>query len=288
MYYVFATQAHDYKPAFGGLWADVLEVQQPDYWGWHDLDEIFGSFDSFTPLMMQHDIIGACDGRSCGPFMLFKHSSKERFATVYAHAPQYLTKLALRKHDMLDEEGCCGGQPDDHSHASWMIAHGFRGQYERDPVVFMALLQNEAGWAVQKADGDSHLKYADTFLDSPTGLSMWQDGRMVNIGDHSRELLLFHRTLPSAQGQHLKPESWKTPADLTLTLERMAEFGFLLPGFVPLKWDAEGFGGEGDTFDGWRKDAEGDRKYSTYTKAPNTPPDCPKFLPFILNRQMGC
>jgi hypothetical protein len=117
-------KAHDYKPAFGGLWADIIAEQKAAYWGWHDLDEILGNFEAFTPLFRQHDVIGACDGRSCGPFMLFKHSAKEQFATIYTHAPQYLTKLAARKHDMLDEEGCCGGQPDDHSHASWMIAHG--------------------------------------------------------------------------------------------------------------------------------------------------------------------
>jgi hypothetical protein len=67
----------------------------------------------------------------------------------------------------------------------------------------------------------------------------------------------------------------------------MAEYGYLLPGFMPLKWDAEGFGGEGSTFDGWRKDAEGDGRYFTYEKD-NIPLDCAKFLPFILNRQMGC
>jgi hypothetical protein len=77
---------------------------------------------------------------------------------------------------------------------------GFRQQYNRDPKAFMSLLQNEAGWAVTRADGDSHLKYADKFLNSPTGLSMWQDGHVYVLGDHSRELLLFHRTAPSSQG----------------------------------------------------------------------------------------
>jgi hypothetical protein len=149
-------KAHDYKPAFAALWAGILEDQAAEYWGWHDLDEVFGRFSSFSRVFSAHDVIGACDGRSCGPFMLFKRGGFDR---VFRSCPAYLVKLAARAHDMLDEEGCCGGRGEDHAQhmvsAAWERVHG------RPARVQFALLLLEHAWSDSRPD-ESKVFRSDT------------------------------------------------------------------------------------------------------------------------------
>jgi hypothetical protein len=96
-----------------------------------------------------------------------------------------------------------------------------------------------------------YLKYADSYLHSPTGLSLWRDGELHVLGDHDRELLLYHRPAASADlVGHLRPSAWVDPADLALTVARMVERGYLLPSFVPVQWWADGFGEETTVFTG--------------------------------------
>jgi hypothetical protein len=239
-------KAHDYKPSFAVLWGDYIAEQKAEYWGWHDLDEVLGSFANFAHIFNKHQIISGCDGRSCGPFMLFE---KGGFDQVFQSCPDYLVKLAALKNDMLDEEGCCGGPYEDH--ATYMIHTGWKKHHGTPPKsVYMAMLQNEFGWSGGRV-GTSGFKYADQYIHAPTGLSMWRDGEIHILADHDRELLMFHRPSSSSDTMgHLRPSAWTDPEDLQLTLARMVANGFLLPSFVPLQWWAEGFGTERAVFTG--------------------------------------
>jgi hypothetical protein len=94
---------NDYKPTFGLLFEDY--IKGADWWGWMDLDVVFGQFAHFREFFEQTEaqMVSACYMRTCGPLTMIRNTPQNN-AKFNTHS-SYLKALKHEAPHQLDEQG---------------------------------------------------------------------------------------------------------------------------------------------------------------------------------------
>ncbi|MGE0224141.1 MAG: DUF6625 family protein [Acetobacteraceae bacterium] len=91
----------DLKPTLGEVHRD--EVAGYDYWGFGDLDVIYGDIRRFyTPELLVHDVISPHDHIVAGHFSLLRTS--EAMLTAFKRIPRWKVHLSTDRHRSFDEQ----------------------------------------------------------------------------------------------------------------------------------------------------------------------------------------
>ncbi len=92
----------DYRPAFGKIFEDY--ISEYDYWGYSDLDLIFGKISNFIPIesLIKYDIIASRDDYYPGHFMLFRNceSLKNMYKRIFNYSSIFKD---VYRHYAIDE-----------------------------------------------------------------------------------------------------------------------------------------------------------------------------------------
>lgn len=93
----------DYRPAFGSIFKDRLVGY--DWWGWCDLDCVFGSFSNYLTeeRLEEYDLITDHPSIVNGPFTVIKNSVKMR--RLYQEHAQWENIFSSTEHVAFDEKG---------------------------------------------------------------------------------------------------------------------------------------------------------------------------------------
>jgi hypothetical protein len=217
---------NDYKPTFGVLFADIIEGF--DWWGWVDLDVIFGNFATFRHLFhkldrtsKQYEMITGCWFRTCGPITMIKSTPENN--QIYQKQKSYMAKLLEKKPQTLDENGNDGMThwfPKEK--LTWDDTKLTGGPY------YGHQLQAHGSMIV---NGDSIKTHF-----GPTGVVTWFEGELTMLKGHY-PVLVFHK--PIAKGPPKIPKGALGGNGLNLQeslLEDSFKYGYVLPGFDPLNW----------------------------------------------------
>jgi len=91
----------DFKPAYGLIFEDL--IAQYDFWGYGDLDIIFGNIRSFITddLLENHDVISVRHDFLTGYFQLFKNNEFTR--NLFRHSKDYKKVFSSDRHFCFDE-----------------------------------------------------------------------------------------------------------------------------------------------------------------------------------------
>ena len=91
----------DFKPAYGLIFEDLIAPY--DFWGYGDLDIIFGNIRSFITdnLLDNHDIISVRHDFLTGYFQLFKNNELTR--NLFRHSKDYKKVFSSDRHFCFDE-----------------------------------------------------------------------------------------------------------------------------------------------------------------------------------------
>lgn len=91
----------DFKPAYGLIFEDL--IAQYDFWGYGDLDIIFGNIRSFITddLLENHDVISVRHDFLTGYFQLFKNNELTR--NLFRHSKDYKKVFSSDRHFCFDE-----------------------------------------------------------------------------------------------------------------------------------------------------------------------------------------
>lgn len=91
----------DFKPAYGFLFADIL--QEYDFWGHGDIDVVYGNIRDFMTdkLLSCHDIISSRHDYITGSFCLFRNN--EMMNTLFMQSRDYRQVFSTSAHYCFDE-----------------------------------------------------------------------------------------------------------------------------------------------------------------------------------------
>jgi hypothetical protein len=89
-----SAKIHDYRPAFGHLYADEIAAGGYEFWGHTDYDVVYGRVDRFAT----DELLQSCDVQTdnvydylCGPWTLYRAVAD--IATLYRKAPDWRATL---------------------------------------------------------------------------------------------------------------------------------------------------------------------------------------------------
>ena len=93
----------DLKPAYGELFQDYL--QNCDFWGYTDLDVIYGDLSRFFPseILRSHDVLAPSDRLLVGHLTLLRNTLD--VCQLYRRCPNYKQILCRDTHEGFDEKG---------------------------------------------------------------------------------------------------------------------------------------------------------------------------------------
>jgi hypothetical protein len=218
---------NDYKPTFGVLFADIIEGF--DWWGWVDLDVIFGNFVTFRHLFhkqidprssKQYEMISGCWFRTCGPITMIKSTPENN--QLYQKQKRYMAKLLEKKAQTLDENGQDGMTSWGPNRLTWDNTNLTGGPYYGHQLQAHAPMVREGDYIKKKF--------------GPTGVVTWFEGELTMLKGHY-PVLVFHK--PIANGPPKIPLGALGGNGLNLQeslLEDSFKYGYILPGFDPLNW----------------------------------------------------
>lgn len=91
----------DFKPAYGFLFSEIIKGY--DYWGYTDLDIIYGNIRSFfsNEMLEKYDFLSVRHDYTTGCFALFRNS--EKMNTFFIRSKDYKLVLSNSKHFCFDE-----------------------------------------------------------------------------------------------------------------------------------------------------------------------------------------
>jgi len=91
---------NDFKPAYALLFPELVEGY--DYWGYNDIDIIFGDIRKFiTPEVLEHDVISVRNDFLSGYFTLFKNTPE--MARLFQRSKDYKKVLTTDRYFSFDE-----------------------------------------------------------------------------------------------------------------------------------------------------------------------------------------
>lgn len=195
----------DLRPAYGLLFVDYLKAY--DYWGWGDIDVIYGDLKKFLPDNFSngnYDVISFRARWVSGAFTLLRNS--EELNTLFLSDRDYITVFESDEHFSYGE---CGKR--------W---NELRAGAEISSLHFdrsnMTLLVRK-----KEAEGNLKCSFNDHIREYllPTELLTWSKGRLF-LGD--KELMMYHFISEKKSGLFEYPQ-WSEVPD-TYHIDRL---GFL-------------------------------------------------------------
>ncbi|MBS1529231.1 MAG: hypothetical protein JSU01_02895 [Bacteroidetes bacterium] len=97
----------DFKPTYGLLFHDL--VSNYDFWGYGDIDVIFGDIRGFiSPKVLEHDIISVRHDFLTGYFQLFRNDIK--MINLFTHSKDHIKVLESARCFCFDETNYCFDQ----------------------------------------------------------------------------------------------------------------------------------------------------------------------------------
>jgi hypothetical protein len=190
----------DFRPAFGVLFREFLEKY--DFWGYCDLDVIFGDIRSFLTgeLLDQYDVIATRKEIVTGHFTLFRN--EDRITRIYQRSRDLEKVFGSEGITAFDE---CGwgihfqllrGQPFSEV-ASQAKIDSLMHVLDRSPDVRVH----------RKTIMDEHLPFRESFA-SRIKEVRWDNGKMVDVPT-GRELMYYHLQYLKEEPGFYVPE-WET------------------------------------------------------------------------------
>jgi hypothetical protein len=218
----------DYKPALAYLFPELLDSRPYQFWGYADLDLVWGSFSRFAHLFQGdyyfikphwHDVVGMAQ--------FFRN--EEFSVSLFKTDPFYVTLLANKTYHNLDETGGYTPPAQQQYKASSMNAIVHRLSKQRDPKTGQLMYRLNRG---QHPKDNIHIEMKIIYLNQDVPVVSWVAGhlRVVHrrLGfEAGRDILFAHRMLNIPFPQ-LPPDRRRE------VLEDMETYGFLLPNWVPL------------------------------------------------------
>jgi hypothetical protein len=97
----YAYKLCDFKPTYGFIFSDLVEGY--DFWGYGDIDMIFGSIRNFITdeIMNEYDVISLRHDYLTGNFCLFRN--KEKVNKLFMHSKDYKLVFGSAEHYCFDE-----------------------------------------------------------------------------------------------------------------------------------------------------------------------------------------
>ena len=163
----------DFKPAYGLIFADLL--QSYDFWGYTDLDIIFGDIRAFFDdrLLNQYEIISCRADWLTGCFLLYKNTRK--LNTLFTRSRDYKMVLSAETHYCFDETNFA------HKEFS-------EGKTYREAKTEIESMMH----VVQKMTEEKKLKvsFDHYIIEGCPGKLAWDNGKMFYRNKY--EILLYH------------------------------------------------------------------------------------------------
>jgi hypothetical protein len=150
----------DLRPGYGAMFESRLLGY--DYWGWGDVDVIFGDLSMWlTPSRLAHDIVSFADAHLSGHLCVLRNS--ERVRDWYRFLPRWDRRMERRKYTHLDEI----------PPAEIPDAFSVSAEYS-----FNTPLSPKLAWT------DGTFRFPSEWY--------WRDGRLTNDVDGDREFPYLH------------------------------------------------------------------------------------------------
>ena len=197
----------DFKPTYGYLFSDL--IQGYDFWGYVDIDLIFGDIRSFitNDLLDHYEIINARHDFLPGYFLLYKNN--ERMRTLFMKSNDYRKALASHIYYCFDETN--------YQYDEFMDEHyGIKRKQEIESMTHLVKKMMKKGEI--KAYFDFHI------MDGVPGKIKWESGKLYYKNEY--EILLYHLILFKKVGKPSRirniPDtlSYKSYPNLCLTVIR--------------------------------------------------------------------
>ena len=205
----------DFRPAFGVIFQTYLK--EFDYWGYTDLDVIFGDIRRFITddILMQHDVISSRDAYLSGHFTLYRND--EAATRLYEHSADYIAVFEEPRHRCFDE-------------CNFLWLELLQGR----PLDALAADIDSMTHVVKRLAAQGRLRaYLKTLvkeqIDMPEQVPWkvyWDRGRLIDLGQGD-EFLYFHFHTLARSDRFFVPSWRRLPERFSLT-----KYGFAV-GWLP-------------------------------------------------------
>jgi hypothetical protein len=166
----------DIRPAFG----EIFDVSGLDFWGWGDLDVVYGDLRKFLTdsMLDDFDVISIAKEFICGPFSIFRNTNW--INGLYRRSADFERVMTNEKHFSFDEMG-----PD----VTWDKCGNFLIGDEKFESFTDVVL---TAWRKHELRAHFGLDYYNdpSFSRTAKGDVVWKNGRLN--GECGIEFLLYH------------------------------------------------------------------------------------------------
>jgi len=165
----------DLRPCLGQIYAE--EIAAYDYWGFGDLDVIYGDIRRFyTPEVLRHDLISTHETRVSGHLVLLRNTP--RINEAFKSIPRWRTLLARAEHTGFDE-----------GHFSRLFLPKWGRQKWRR--LFVPTFLGGGHFEERFSTNIPPLTWVDGSADWPERW-FWSEGHLTNSRTGDREFLYLH------------------------------------------------------------------------------------------------
>ncbi|MES2652541.1 MAG: DUF6625 family protein [Bacteroidota bacterium] len=172
----------DFKPAYGKIFEDY--VVNYNYWGYGDLDVIFGDIRAFitNQILQQHDIISVRHDFLTGYFQLFKNTTFSR--SLYEESCDYKKVFTSNKHFCFDETNF--------THKEFT---------EGMPITLIKSEIDSMMHVVKRLENEGRINAYFDFhvIEGVPGKLKWQDGKLYYRNRY--EIMLYHLIMFKLKGK---------------------------------------------------------------------------------------
>merc|ERR550537_225419 len=214
----------DYKPTLAYLFPEVMDSQDYKYWGFADLDVVWGNTSRFAHLMQgQYPIIQVGWFTTGGALLIMEN--KEWSQKLFMDSPLYVPSLRNQTYHNLDEGGVQIAQE------AQLGEHG-----EHSMVSLIDGKLKEMKWDVNHGKHEHDKLFCD-YGDTKDWLGpvVWQDGSLKSRDANEffaagREHMFFHVRQPQVGNAET---GWVIPAEDLI--EKGLANGYYVPSWEPIE-----------------------------------------------------
>ena len=170
-----AWKINEYKPAFGVIFDDI--VKDYDFWGWCDLDIIWGNVRSFltSDLLNKYDVIVPKDKWTAGHFTLFRNNNNNN--NLFRLNEDVIALFNSEKYYAF-EESCHRWEGDIYSF-EWLKSQGL-------PISMFDIVKHEEKRGVLKA------YFKDVIREHPQPIHyLYENGKLIDL-KNQEEFMYYH------------------------------------------------------------------------------------------------
>jgi hypothetical protein len=225
----------DYKPVLPYLFPHLVKPEHK-YWGYVDMDVVWGNWTRFAHLFQGQPIVRSGFWHSNGLFTFFLNEdwSKSLFLSSELYVPLLanITYFNLDEHGMFVAPGIKPIEGGSHSITSLQSAWSIKNNMH---VIqgFDQLMNRSDTWTSGGYFPNDNLYHDYVSVKDWAGVLMWRRGRLKEVHENA-----LHASGHEFLAYHIRRHQFKPPVQTnhtTILIRNMAEYGYLLPTWVPLK-----------------------------------------------------